>query len=247
MLIIGFSTGALAFGDFALGLRLLESKRADAVELSALRSVELPRLLAALPSCLKELEERYRYISFHAPTDFRDEGELVEQLAPIANMGWNIIVHPDTIRDSSLWRALGSSVCLENMDSRKKDGRTANELKKLFNYLPQAKLCFDIAHAREVDPTMTEAVQILLEFGNRLVQVHLSEVDGKGRHFAMSFGAKLAYEPFADVISGVPIILESIVDEDGIESEIEEARRVFTHHLLNDLQDKSPVPFPQCA
>lgn len=231
MLTVGFSTGALALGDFTHGLRLLESRHADAVELSALRSAELPEMLRALPLHIKKLKERYRYISFHAPTDFLDERGLVGQLAYIAEIGWNVVVHPDTIRDTLLWRKLGSRLCLENMDSRKSTGRTAKELYNVFNHLPQAKLCFDVAHARQVDPTMTEAARILSEFDDRLVQVHLSEVNSKGKHFAMSFGAKRAYEPFAPVLSRVPVILESLVDEDEIETEIEEAKKILTHHL----------------
>jgi hypothetical protein len=239
MLTIGFSTGALARGDFAQALRLLEVKQIEAVEVSALRRAELPDILAKLPLHLEALRKRFRYISFHAPTNFKDEPELISQLALVVGLGWNIIVHPDTIRDKSLWRALGSCVCLENMDSRKKTGRTAEELYGFFEEIPQAKLCFDIAHAREVDPTMTEAASILAKFGDRLVQVHLSEVDGRGVHFAMSLSAELAYEQFSDSISKVPIILESIVTEEDIESEINKTRKLLLRHWPSDVLTKS--------
>lgn len=227
-MMVGFSTGALAFGDFARALKLLEPTRANAVELSALRCVELPLLLDALPSSLQKLHKRYRYISLHAPTDFRDEPSLVRQLAYVADVGMNIIVHPDTIRDVPLWRRLGSHLCLENMDSRKPTGRTAKELDRFFVDLPEAKLCFDIAHARQVDPTMTEAVRILSEFGDRLAQVHLSELNSIGKHFAMSYGAKRAYEIFAAALSQVPVILESIVKETEIATEIDETERILS-------------------
>jgi hypothetical protein len=231
MLTIGFSTGALARGDFVQGLRLLETKHVEAVELSALRNTELPDILAKLPLHLEALRKRYRYISFHAPTNFKDEPELIRQLGIIVGLGWNIVVHPDTILDRSLWRSLGSCVCLENMDSRKKTGRTAEELYEFFEEIPEAKLCFDIAHAREVDPTMTEASCILAKFGDRLAQVHLSEVDGRGVHFAMSFSAELAYEQFSYIMSKVPIILESIVGEEDIESEVCKAEMLLSRHL----------------
>ena len=229
MPIVGYSTGALALGDFERGLSMLDSKDAEAVELSALRSVELPPLLNAVFSRLEELQDRYRYIAFHAPTDHQDERDLVERLRSIAERGFNIVVHPDIIRDVSLWQQLGERLCIENMDSRKATGRTASELRGVFEKLPQAKLCFDVAHARQVDPTMTEATRILSEFRNRLAQVHLSEVNGKGKHFAMSFNAKRAYELLADDLSSVPVILESPVDEAGIESEIQEAQSVLSH------------------
>lgn len=235
MLVVGFSTGALALGDFALGLRLLEDRNANAVELSALRGAELPLLLAALPERVESLQKRYRYISLHAPSDFQNEREVVGQLAQVAELGWNIIVHPDAIREVEVWRELGGLVCLENMDSRKATGRTAEELATFFAKLPDAKLCFDIAHARQVDPTMTEAARILSEFGTLLAEVHLSEVDGRGRHFAMSFGAKRAYEQFSDVLSKVPNILESIVSEDRIDLEIEAARTTLMHHQSEEI------------
>jgi Xylose isomerase-like TIM barrel len=226
---VGFSTGALALGDFERGLSMLASKHAEAVELSALRSVELPRLLNRVSSLIEGLKGRYRYIAFHAPTDCLDERALVDSLKSITERGFNIVVHPDTIRDVSLWRQLGDRLCIENMDSRKATGRTARELRGFFDKLPQAKLCFDVAHARQVDPTMTEAARILAEFGDRLAQVHLSEVNGKGKHFPMSFVAKRAYKRLADVLSSVPVILESPVDEAGIEQEIKEAQKVLAH------------------
>ena len=75
---------------------------------------------------------------------------------------------------------------------------------------------------------MTEATRILSDFRDRLAQVHLSEVNGRGKHFTMSFVAKLAYERLANVLSSVPVILESPVDEAGINPEIEAAQRVLS-------------------
>ena len=227
MCTVGFSTGALAYEDFTRALQLLSPTRANAVELSALRAVELPGLLEALPSMFGALQERYAYISFHAPTNFTDELDMVTQLTQVARREMNIIVHPDCIQDRSLWRQLGSHLCIENMDARKPTGRTATELAGFFADLPQAQLCFDIAHARQVDPTMTEAACILSQFGDRLAQVHMSEVNSRGKHFAMSFGAKNAYEPFSDAMSKVPVILESVVDESGIEKEIDAAVKIL--------------------
>eukprot|EP01038_Epipyxis_sp_PR26KG_P012451 gene12451-16699_t len=232
MVAIGFSTGAIALGDFERALHLLENTRTDAVELSALRFREMPHMLARLPMHRARLEQRYRYVSFHAPTDFGCERDMVQQLATIAALGWNIIVHPDTIQDSSLWRPLGRQLCIENMDSRKGTGRTVAELSQFFEALPEASLCFDIAHARQVDPTMTEAAGILTAFSDRLAQVHVSEVDGKGRHFAMSFAARHAYRPFARSMSEVPVILESIVRENEIDAEIEQARTMLSYDPL---------------
>lgn len=227
MATIGFSTGAIAFGDFASALQLLYPTRANAVELSALRAIELPILLAALPLRLKDLRQRYDYISFHAPTNFEDEKALVRQLRTVADMEMNVIVHPDTICDISIWKELGNRLSLENMDSRKPIGRTAEELRSFYDQLPEATLCFDIAHARQIDSSMTEGLRIIEEFRDRLVQVHLSEVNSQGKHFAMSFVAKRAYEPFSAILSTVPVILESVVGSNEIIGEIAEAEKLL--------------------
>ena len=227
MTVVGFSTGAIALDDFETALRLLSRTSAKAVELSALRASELPALLDALPKIISDLRVRYEYISFHAPTNFDSEEDLIDQLQVISNLNINIIVHPDTIKEVSSWRRLGARLCIENMDSRKAIGRTAEELEFYFENLPDSKLCFDVAHARQVDSSMTEAFHILERFRDRIAQIHISEVNSKGKHFAMSFAAKLAYAPFADVFSSFPVIIEAMVGRERIVDEIEETEKVL--------------------
>ena len=228
MTTIGFSTGAIARDDFAAALNLLESTNTSAVELSALRAPELPPLLAALPGLLPRLNQRYQYVSFHAPTKFNDEQSLVQQLMVIADLGLNIIVHPDTIGDFHHWRGLGSRLCLENMDSRKPIGRTAEELEPFFEMLPEARLCLDLAHARQIDSSMNQAVRILRRFANRLAQFHISEINSKGAHFPMSFAAIRAYQPFASIMSRTPVIIESMVGRHEIVQEIAATEELVT-------------------
>lgn len=220
MATIGFSTGAIARDDFSTALEILDGTKCSAVELSALRAAELPSLLAALPHILPQLRARYEYISFHAPTNFDDEQSLVRELMIIADLGLNIIVHPDTIGDMKLWRRLGSRLCLENMDSRKPIGRTAEELEPFFEQLPEAMLCLDLAHARQIDSSMNQAVRILRRFSRRLAQFHISEINSKGTHFPMSFAAMRAYEPFASILSQKPVIIEAMVARHEIKREI---------------------------
>lgn len=229
MTVVGFSTGAIALDDYGTALELLFSTRAKAVELSALRVSELPALLTALPTLLPPLRRRYEYISFHAPTNFKSESEgvILLQLKAVAEMGLNIVVHPDTIRTPQQWSVLGDKLCIENMDSRKAVGRTANELQFYFDQLPNAKLCFDIAHARQVDSSMTEAAAIIRRFWDRLAEVHISEINSIGRHFAMSFAAKQAYEPFSALLSLKPVIIESMVAPDEIVQELLETEMIL--------------------
>jgi hypothetical protein len=76
---------------------------------------------------------------------------------------------------------------------------------------------------------MTVAAEILVGFRDRLVQAHFSELNSKAKHFSMSYGAKRAYEAFATVLSQVPIILESVIDEAGIAAEIAETEKIFRY------------------
>src|SRR5260370_7176701 len=61
---IGFSTGAIAKGDFRQALAALRRASVKAVELYALREDELPELSRSLPRLYLQ---GFEYVSFHAP------------------------------------------------------------------------------------------------------------------------------------------------------------------------------------
>ena len=181
---IGFSTGALAYGHFRDALGMLLPHPVSAVELSALRENELVPLMEALP--VLDLG-RFRYVSVHLPSKFgsMDERALASILTPCLAERIPVVLHPDAIRDASLWRSYRELLCIENMDKRKSTGRTVDELSMVFAALPEASFCLDIAHARQIDPTMGEARDMLLRFGPRLRQIHISELDSAGRHHGL--------------------------------------------------------------
>lgn len=227
---LGFSTGALAKGDFRAGLAMQRAFGLGAIELSALRSDELLPLMDALPGL--DLHG-FHYISLHAPSrlDGLDELDLVSVLKDVP-MQWPIIVHPELIGTPAHWRFLGRRLCLENMDQRKPTGRTMPEMCGLFDQLPDASFCFDIGHARQVDPTMGVAISLLLRFRDRLRQVHISEVDPWGRHIPISFAALCAFQLVAKWIpESCPVILESVVSPEKIQHEIETATKALNRHL----------------
>jgi hypothetical protein len=222
-MIFGFSTGSLAFGDFRLGIQLVAGQATAAIELSALRENELQPLLNALESL--DLRE-FSYVAFHAPSrlDRLSEKGLFSKLQAVVARQWPIVMHPDVISDFALWRQLGALLCIENMDKRKSVGRTASELAVYFNELPEARLCFDIGHARQIDPTMCEAEIILQTFGDRIRQIHLSLVNSSSIHEPLNFDSKIAYRRVAHLIPrDVPVILETPVRRDQLKSEIEKA------------------------
>ena len=178
MPLIGFSTGAIALGNFEGALNLLKQTSMSAIELSALRLPELPILIAALP--LLDLSS-FGYVALHAPSRFSQEEETsVTELLKSVPKEIKIIIHPDTIHDSGKWSAFGAQLAIENMDRRKSFGRSADELRHWFDLLPQSSLCLDLAHAHQFDRTMTEAYRILRSYKDRICQLHVSELDSAG-------------------------------------------------------------------
>jgi len=134
------------------------------------------------------------------------------------------------IFDRPRWRHLGKALFIENMDKRKPVGRTVDELREFFEDLPEARFCFDIGHARQTDPSMTEAALLLCAFRRRLAEVHLSEVNTASRHDPISTNAVSAFRSILRSIpETIPIVLESLIDQgqSDIETELKRANDVF--------------------
>jgi len=208
---VGFSSGAIAYGDFMGALATLRDGKFPCLELSALRISELAPLIDALPHM--DLSA-YSYISFHAPSSFSSDEEawVADKLFSGVPAQWPIVIHPDTIFDFTRWTRFGRRLAIENMDRRKPIGRTACELSVVYEKLPDASLCFDVGHARQCDPSMTEAFLILSRFRDKLVEIHISEVNSASQHDAISHGAKIAFQQIARMIpEWIPVIIESRV------------------------------------
>ncbi len=220
---IGFSTGALAYADFGRALEMLNASPCDSLELSALRLRELNPLLERIDAL--DLS-KFSYVSIHAPSEFGPNAEIAvrDRLQGELWRQWPIVLHPDTVHDFAVWRELGSLLCIENMDKRKPIGRTVKDLTSIFEKLPEATFCFDIGHARQCDPTMTEAYFILRAFGPRLRQVHISEVNSQSKHDCLSHGSILAFQQVAELIpEHIPLILETPVITSSMGAEMEKA------------------------
>jgi hypothetical protein len=224
---IGFSTGALAKGDFLRGIELQRANhRVRVVELSALRDHELPVLLQATPGL--ELAG-FDYVSVHAPSKLGglSERELFESLSALPPH-WPIIAHPEILLTPAWWRTLGPRLCLENMDNRKTRARTIVEMRAMFRDYPQASFCLDVGHARQIDPTMSVALHMLLDHGPRLRQLHVSEVGPRGEHLPVGTTARWAFERIAHHVPwGCPLIIESVVNIEAMESELDTVLMAF--------------------
>jgi hypothetical protein len=218
---IGFSTGSVARSNLARAVRVLHPHECGAIELSALRTHELGPLVRAISHLRLD---GYEHVSVHAPSAFTaaEEPGIAAELLPLARRGWLVVLHPDTIHDPRLWAPFGDRLALENMDRRKPVGRTVREMRPVFARLPQASFCFDVAHAWQVDPSLRGATDMLDAFGDRLAEVHLSELDDQSRHVRLSPTGIEAYQAVADRIPlHVPVIIEAPVQPHEIADELE--------------------------
>jgi hypothetical protein len=232
MRFLGYSTGAIALGDFERALYLLSKYEFEAVELSALRISEVEPLLNALHHLNLA---RYKYVSFHAPSCFdeNEEAHLVQLLSKLP-AHWPIVLHPDAIHSANAWLPISRRLAIENMDRRKNTGRSVSELAHFFTIMPEARMCLDLGHARQVDPSMIGAYLFMKRFADRIVQLHVSEVDTLNRHDTISKAAEIA---FAQVRAFIPrcaaVILEARVREDEIAIEAAKVAAILNGKDVN--------------
>lgn len=209
-LAVGASTGYMIEerGDWLATARRAAGESISAVELSALSEPELPGLLSwlagkpALP---------FWWVAAHGPTKAREmpEAELVGLLEQLSAYVQAIVIHPDTIEDLELYRGLGPKIAIENMDTRKPIGQTADDLNEIFAVLADARLCFDVAHLGAVDASMSEGHEILDRFGSRLSHVHISSLDDASHHVPLTEDDEERFGPVLDRCRDMPWILEA--------------------------------------
>jgi hypothetical protein len=95
------------------------------------------------------------------------------------------------------------------MDARKDDARTVAELARYFDALPDARFCFDVAHAQLNDPSLRLAHELLDAFGDRLAEVHVSSIEPDGDHVPLRAPDAEAFLPVLERCAGVPWVLEA--------------------------------------
>jgi hypothetical protein len=207
---VGCSTGYMEDlrGDWEALVEVAALTSAFAVELSALSEDELPGLLEFLESAPPL---PFRFVSVHAPSKGRglSDDALVALLERLPRWVSAIVMHPDAIGEVAPYRRLGRRLCLENMDPRKVQGQTADDLQAYFDVLPAARLCFDVAHAKAVDPTLRAGEELLARFSSRLSHVHLSSLDEDHHHVPLTDSDEALFAPVLKRCSDVPWILEA--------------------------------------
>lgn len=210
--LVGPSTGYMvgARGDWPRLVAAAERCTLDVVELSALSAAELPGLLRFLDeAALAGLP--FGHVSVHGPSKGWDgtPAALAAALGAIPRLVEGIVLHPETLGDAAPFASLGTRLRLENMDARKDDARTAAELARYFEALPDARFCFDVAHAQLNDPGLGLAHELLDAFGGRLAEVHVSSIEPGGDHVPLRAADAEAFLPVLERCVGVPWVLEA--------------------------------------
>jgi len=207
---LGCSTGFMSElrGDWDGLVENAAAISSMAVELSALSASELPGLLEYLRTAPRL---PFLFVSVHGPSKGlgSDETAHVDSLGRIPAWIDAIVVHPDAIMDRGPYARLGRRLAIENMDARKPSGQTADDLARLFDELPLARLCLDVAHAKDVDPTMGVASDLLRRFPSRLSHVHVSSLDESRHHVPLTSEDEELFEPVLSRCRDVPWILEA--------------------------------------
>lgn len=217
---IGFPTGKLDGTDISGTVARNASVCADALEYSALRFHELHGIIGQV---LKEPVVDGRRYSFHAPANYSaaEETEIVPVLKMLPR-DWPIILHPDSIKDWTLWEEFGEQLLLENMDLRKHFGTSVADMWEALHRLPEAKMCFDIGHARQVDRSLRLALSMYYEFHTVIREIHMSQVLPTGAHTSLN---KEVMEDFVRVLSYdllplCPIILETVLQPEKMADDL---------------------------
>lgn len=210
---IGFSTGFMHKEVSPVSIKALEICRSvstEAIEINCIGGLDErgSRLLAIRPEEL----DGFSYISLHSPSKVRYDNDdptrslLAEieyacQIMPIQI----VVFHPDLIDCWEIFSEFKIPCAFENMDFRKKFGRTIPDLQQIFSRC-DARFVLDLNHCYSVDPTMATAWELIRQFSDRLCEVHLS---------GFTTYHELLYETLQDEIMDtmpemdVPIILES--------------------------------------
>ena len=207
---LGASTGYMAGfrGDWPRLVEEVSRVSSFAAELAALGEDELPALVEFLDA---EPALPFRYLSVHGPSKGRQmqAEELVARLAELPGFVDAIVLHPDQIEEPAVYAPLGGRLVIENMDARKTTGGRAEELAQLFDALPEAGFCFDIAHAWSLDPSMESGEELLDRFASRLRHVHLSSLSEEGGHVPLTEEHEELFAPLLTRCRDVPWILEA--------------------------------------
>jgi hypothetical protein len=156
-------------------------------------------------SFLGTLKPNSSPISFHLPLPLDPEA-LVKKCLAITSVS-RFVLHPEKPEILPFFRPLGPLLLLENLDSARDNWRSVEEMKAVFEEVPEARLCLDIAHAERVDPSLTLAHELIEAFP--LGQLHISRLAEDCWHLPLTDESLERYDSLLKKAAHVPWIIEA--------------------------------------
>ncbi len=156
----------------------------------------------------------FDFVSLHAPClNYCDDEKSNNILTKINFLVdkfdlQNVIVHPTKKIEFEIFKKYKKiPISIENMDLRKKEGKSLKEIKKIINKY-NFNLTLDLQHCFTNDKTMSLAFDIQKELKNKIVEYHISAYDDKINHYSLF---KTKQEVIVDSLEykDKPIIIES--------------------------------------
>lgn len=212
---IGFGTGS-----FYKNLQPVSKEATDLVKGTGCNAIEFCALNPERLDFFKDINvDNFRHVSLHAPDiEYRNDSfslgvlNKIEKLHKRFNFK-TVVVCPNYVVDFSVFEGFDFPLSFENMDKRKNFGTSVEDMRKIFNLLPNAKFVLDLTHVFTNDNSMKLAKEFVKEFKDRLVEIHLSgyriHSDGdEQQHYPICVSKQK--EILDSVPFGIPIIIESV-------------------------------------
>ena len=188
---------------------------------SSLNTIHLPRILDLVPYADRRFTDSLRIIAEHAGIT-------------------EATVHPDEMADSDLERVLevmpsGFVLSIENMDKRKANFQSLNELGALLDKYPECACTFDVCHWVELGhkALAPELMDFLTRYAEQLSKIHYSapsskadfyrKTDVDGCHFLGAHSGWELEEFILQIKQPIPYVIEGTVPRGrvfAVESEI---------------------------
>ncbi|KKP77956.1 MAG: hypothetical protein A2271_01380 [Candidatus Moranbacteria bacterium RIFOXYA12_FULL_35_19] len=227
-MLLGFSSGCLYKTQKNVSREIFDIIRntgANAIEVMCRFDDSIEKLLDEFPC---DYFSGFNYVSLHAPKMImRGTKETFSLIEKVQNkFNFNLIVfHPDEITDWDVFKNSKIPIGFENMDNRKKSHKTLADMKKAFEIIPNAKFVLDVNHVFTNDRTMRLAKDFIINFSDRLAEIHLSGFETLHEPLF-----KTKQKEIIDVIpdKNLPIIIESVCETT---EEIKEEFKYIKNHL----------------
>ena len=164
--VLGFSNEAIELSLTKTSKLVYDTRISELLKKFKYKSVHLP--------VLKDGDEVIYYPDDSIKTWIKIIDQYIEDICPDT-----VLVHPDQVRDFKwLTRKYGCALALENLDARKKFGKTIEDMESVFKECPGAKWVFDLNHIYTNDRSMGLATEFFDKFQNRLAHYHISGYGG---------------------------------------------------------------------